>query len=214
MTLAELNTSLANATNEKSRCSNLENLLTFIHDAVESTDDEIEDPIFQGDCKLASTLSGTITSLLKKALIVEEINNVTLCLKCKRAITDDIGSEDVICSFTKGGDLASYCVDVLTESMLASNEDLEDEEEIEKLRWSALVCDILTNVGAVENAIDLAASSKTKKLPNLLISSTSYLNPASSAIEALSDNKNAFVMALSPNFIIKILKYLASTDTS
>ena len=213
-TVRELQETLSQSTNEKSRAQGLEQLLSFIHGAVDSNEDDDEDPVFQGNCELASLTAGAITASLKKSLMVEEIANISSGLECLRAITDDVEDEAVIRSFAKGGDLASCAVDVLSESMLASD-DPDDEEELEKMRWTALVCDILNELGAIEGAIDLGASSKTKKLGNLLISSPFHPNSSSSAIEALSDiSSQAAVLIKAPNFVDKLIKVITSIDTS
>ncbi|GMH69920.1 hypothetical protein TrST_g14126 [Triparma strigata] len=197
---------------ERARKKNLEDLVALISKCVEENDDEEDDPVFGGETEAAGELSAAVSAACRKALMMDEIGNVTLALRCWRNLTDAIEDEDSLRAISNDGELLRACVEALSESATTHLDgDMDGEEAMDKQQWSELVCDIVTSVGSIEDAMDLTkgveGTGDSRRLSALLITTAGGAGEgaASSAIEALSDNKNATMLIKTTGFMEKVL---------
>ncbi|GMI17255.1 hypothetical protein TrLO_g13398 [Triparma laevis f. longispina] len=212
---------LTTAKNEKARRSNLKTLSSLIMKCIEENDNDDDDPVFDGDLELASILSAALAGVCRKSLMMDEVGNVTLALRCWRDLAETIEDDDSLRAISKGGDVLNACVEALSEvaGHDYSGDDDDDEEALSRRQWSELVCEIVTTLGAVKDAMDLTKGQgkiATRRLSTLLITSASAgavgEGVASSAIEALSDNSNAKMLIKTNGFVEKILGLIESHD--
>ncbi|GMH71981.1 hypothetical protein TL16_g05800 [Triparma laevis f. inornata] len=212
---------LTTAKNDKARRSNLKTLSSLIMKCIEENDNDDDDPVFDGDLELASILSAALAGVCRKSLMMDEVGNVTLALRCWRDLAETIEDDDSLRAISKGGDVLNACVEALSEvaGHDYSGDDDDDEEALSRRQWSELVCEIVTTLGAVKDAMDLTKGQgkiATRRLSTLLITSASAgavgEGVASSAIEALSDNSNAKMLIKTNGFVEKILGLIESHD--